>query len=199
MDLVELRAYVRDYTLRSDLSDTLLNGFLSQIEAGFRRDLPRHRLAEKTTELSANTTTGAVSLPSDFREARSVQLDGEPLSIVSIDTRTKTKGTPAGYYVTGSTLALVPPPATSGGRVSLVYQALVPPLTDAAPSNWVLSNFPPVYVHALLALAYGWLKDSNAFTEQMSLYQAAVAAIDIDHRRSIYSGGTPIMPAGAGL
>lgn len=199
MDLFDLRAYIRDHTIRADLSDALIGGFIAQAESGFRRDIPRHRLAEKCVELTANVTTGAAQVPADFREARSIHLDGRPLRLVSIDTRTKAKGTPAGYYISGDRLVLVPPPAESGGKVSLVYWATVPPLTEAAPTNWVLENFAPLYIHSVLMIAYGFLRDTEGQGQQAALYQNAIGTVASDHARSAYSGGTPQMPAGGGL
>lgn len=197
--LTTLRNTIRDRAARPDLSDSLINGFVTQAEGDIRRDIRVHRLMEKWVDLTANVTIGAAVLPADFKSARSVQLDGCPIHPVSIHTRTKRKGKPTGYFLSGDKLVLVPPPCESGGKVNLIYYSLVPALTDENQTNWLLDNFPNVYTHAVLARAYQWLQDPNGAAEETTLYGQALGTVIEDENRAQFSGGTIIAPVGAGI
>lgn len=127
----------------------------------------RHMGMEALTQLY---TSGAdVALPDDFVELRSASLDGlaKPLEVLSSSQAASMSvgGVPGWFTIYGggdygcstggAIMRLTPPPAGSY-TVNIAYLRGLPPLSDAAPSNWLLRTAPNAYLWGTLveALAY---------------------------------------------
>jgi hypothetical protein len=119
-------------------------------------------------EMEATTTLSSaapITLPSDFREVRSLALVDSPdvpLDILSVaelkrQYATNIVGSPRAYAITGVTILLGPTP-TATVNLTLAYKAPIPTLSDANPTNWLLTKHPDLYLAASLAMAEfrGW-------------------------------------------
>ena len=151
------------------------------------RPLLKHRLMEKHVVLSA-PAGASPELPTDFQEARAILLNGSALRPLSFHQLTPNS---VGYVVTGDSLEVRPAPATDYS-VDLYYYAKLPALSNQNPTNWLLTNFPTVYLRACLAQLYHWAKDPAAEQAEKDLTSDALSAVVKDHNRSTMYGNTII-------
>ena len=154
----------------------------------------------EVTEPGLATAPGVatVALPSDFLELRLLALTdhpGRPLTPLSppdLHTRQQAAapGTPRHYAILGSSLHLAPIPARAFGLL-LDYYRSIPPLTETAPSNWLLAAHPDAYLFGALLQAATYLHSDRRVGDWQTLYDRAVAAIDVTDRNARWSG-TPL-------
>ncbi|MCJ2030717.1 hypothetical protein MKK50_15180 [Methylobacterium sp. J-043] len=185
MNLLELRTALADYTARSDLPITTL---ISLAESKFASSV-KHRLGERQVEIAVAKSARSFPLPADFREARSIKLDGRPLTLASIDDLDNAPGCTDRYAIVGTDVHLQSRPAESA-KIALTYYARVPALTEAAPSNWLSATFPDVYLYAALVEYAIWAQDKEKQASYAALLGVALGNLSADHTRSAFSGST---------
>jgi hypothetical protein len=118
---------------------------------------------ETMTTLDASNPI--IDLPADFWEVRDATLDSNPpvpiapTSIAALRTLFPSSriGQPQAYAISGSSLLIGPSP-DAAYTIVLRYKQTIPPLRDDAPTNWLLTKHPDLYVAASLAMAEfrGW-------------------------------------------
>ena len=68
------------------------------------------------------------------------------------------------------------------------YYARVPALTDVETFNWILTEYPDIYLYGSLVHAAPYLADDQRITVWAALYQSAVDALNQDNTKSRVSG-----------
>ena len=134
---------------------------------------------EKTAVLTPDIY-GKLALPADYLESRSFapQAAGyDALTLSGIDAN-------AGYYpyggvarqmsISGQTVSTFP---LSNGGVTLTYYAKIPALSDANPTNWLLSKAPGVYLYGSLIETAPFETDDSRSQMWLALYTAALAGL----------------------
>ena len=157
-DYSELILATGEHVNRTDIVDTAPR-FVTMAEVKLNRTL---RLRDQETLVTSTPdANGVVALPSDFLEIRSVVTQANPpivLRAMGADSANeiRTGGQPIGYTITQSDLVLEPP----SERVLLIsYYASIPALTSAAPTNWLLTKHPDIYLYATAFEAFMFLRD----------------------------------------
>jgi len=155
---------IGDELNREDLS-SVIPTWISLAEATFNRML-RHRrmLCRATAELDTQFT----ALPSDFLEAKNIQLNTSPVSsleFVTLEYADKLRqslsgGTPRYYTILGDTIEVVPTPSAAQ-TIELVYYKKITALSSTNTSNWVLAYHPDLYFYASLQHSAPYLKDDQ--------------------------------------
>lgn len=179
-DYNELQSSIADYIMRPDAP---VKSFIALAERDVAPSV-RHYLQEKSVTLTS--AANAVTLPADFQEARRIVIDGVLAKPVSAYAPNVGSGE-IGYFQRGNTYNIVPE-QTANRSVEIIYYGRVPALSDAANTNWLLTNFPDVLFHAALVRAYRWLKDKDAEAMEQSSLQAAIGNLVADHKRAVNSG-----------
>jgi hypothetical protein len=158
----ELKTAVANWLARSDLTDYIPD-FITLFEAVANRRL-RVRQMETTTTLT--TSSGSVALPSDFQTWRRMGFaSGSRTSEVEYVTPnylysaypTSTADTPKLWTIVGSNIITRPYDDTASA-LTLDYYQTITALSDAAPTNWLLTKWPDVYLFGALAEASGFIK-----------------------------------------
>ena len=153
---------------------------------------------ERETSTSYSTVAGTqnLSVPVDFRQIRSVRFVGDPgypLEQVTPDflndQYTNLSGKPTVYAVEEESLKLGPVP-DGVYEVRLVYMTRIPPLTEASPTNWLLSTNADVYVYSTLWQAAAWLEDIDAATAFRAEMMEIIDEINASSNR--YRRSTPM-------
>jgi hypothetical protein len=131
-------------------------------EARFNRVLDTPDM-EATTALDASATS--IALPADYYEVRGLFLNGRstlPLEALTLNALKalypdNLSGVPIAYAVDGPNIVLGPLPNASC-TLTLKYKQKIQSLSDANPTNWLLTKHPDLYVAASLAMAEfrGW-------------------------------------------
>lgn len=164
----ELVTEIGEWANRADTDFTnRIPTFIRLFEARVNRKL-RSPQQEITLTQSTVGSTSTYALPSDFRQARKVILETdpitslEPMSPANLNTfyPDSATGQPAAYAISGQNLILAPTP---DGAYTLVinYFREVPALTDSNNTNWLLSAHPDAYLFGALCEAAAFLIDDD--------------------------------------
>lgn len=183
--LNELRAAITDYTTRTDVPVTTC---IALAESKFASTV-KHRLAEKFAEIPVAANAPSFPLPVDFQEARSLKIEGKPLTLASIDALNAVPGNTGEYAIVGTTVRLQSQPAADL-LVGFTYYARVPALTESNITNWLLATFPDVYLYGVLLEYAIWAQDTDKQAAYGTLLAAALGNLNLDHARGSFSGST---------
>lgn len=185
----DLQTAVGTWLHRSDLTAQIPD-FIALAEARMNADL-RARQMETITSINTTANNAFITLPSDLlRIRRLTTSDYTPLRYVTpdelqADWRTQT-GTPQVFTVIGSQAQLGPVP-DAVYALQLSYFQKVPALSNTNTTNWVLTNWPNVYLYGSLIAAQPYVMNDERMTMFMALYKEGVTGINaVDG----YSGNT---------
>ena len=182
----ELQAAAANWLVRADLT-TRIPEFIALAEARLNRTL-RARLAE--VEVSLSSTPGArfVLLPAGFTEplalwivlggARKAMRAAQP-SILPV---VPTPGQPSRWSVDGATLAFDRPCDQVYGLVLRMLAKFS--LSNAAPTNALLSDYPDAYLYATLAEAGPFLRDAELADTFEGRLQRVISEINAKDART---------------
>jgi hypothetical protein len=186
----ELKSSIANWLNRDDLT-SVIPDFISLAEAQIARDV-RHWRQEKRVTTPVNEQYE--NLPIDWLEMIQIQLTaGGRLQVISAAELQNRKEAslvaykPKYYRLTSDQIEFYPAPDSSY-EVAMQYYARVPALTDTDTTNWVLTDYPDIYLYGALVHAAPYLNDDQRINIWASLYQSAVDALDQDNKKSRVSG-----------
>jgi hypothetical protein len=132
---------------------TILSGMeraISLVEARFNRIL---RVSDMEAQATGTTSSGIIDLPSDFLAVRRVEvspygtLTPAPPKLASDEYPSGAGTYPRFYTILGLSMQIVPDTTST---VTLDYYQKIPSLSDEAPTNWLLTDHPDLYLYATL-------------------------------------------------
>lgn len=193
----ELQSAAAAWLVRSDLT-ARIREFIELAEARLNRVL-HGRLAETEASLSGVASSRTIALPSDYSDPLAcwIVLSGERCGLTYADPlvydATATAGQPAFWGIDGANLAFERPCDQAYDFV-LRYRAKFA-LSDAAPTNWLLSAHPDAYLFATLAEAGPLLREaalSEAYEQKLT---RALSEVNFKEARSRAMQGLRTEPA----
>ena len=151
------------------------NGALPEIPALRCRDM------EAVTLLSP--VNGACTLPADFLQWRRVVEDVSPRRELDYIAPAAAEqlyaaraGGPANHFtIIGASLFTFP---RAAHQVELTYYADVPALTALAPTNWLMTRNPGIYLRAALMQAAEYIKNDGEFQKQALLLRSLISGMN---------------------
>lgn len=188
--VTELEAYLNrsDYTPR-------IPTFLALVESRLNRLLDDPEMEVRAT---ATGTGQFTALPSDFKRLVGISTGGrwfnglEQVSgsrITSLDQ--SISGDPRYYAIVDGSITFAP--IDTAANMTMLYVRRIPALTAAAPSNWLLTMAPDLYLYGALIQAniFGW--QDERVPGFKTLFDEAIAEMrmDADNRRW---GSAPLAP-----
>lgn len=183
-----LVASISSWMNRTDLA-TVVPDFVTVVESRIARDL-RLRNQIVTSTLTATASVQSVALPADWLEFEnlSVTLTGTPdtnlqyLTIEQIDAKYPNGGgtsRPFVYTIEGPNILLGPMPDVNY-TIGILYYARFPSLITAG-TNWLMTNFPNVYLYGALREAALFTMNDERAAHWDTLYMKTVKDVqDID-------------------
>jgi hypothetical protein len=188
-----LKTAVADFLNRDDLT-SVVPTFIALAEADMQRKVRHWRME---TRSAAQLDTQFSAIPSDWAETiRFYLTSGETarLELLShaelLDRKQRAgavNGQPYYYAMTGSQFELYPvPDGVYTGE--LLYFAKIPALSDAATTNWLLTDSPDAYLYGALVHAAPYLKDDARIQVWAALYQSAIDNLNAASDSARYSG-----------
>lgn len=187
MNYAELQENIAKFLNREDLVKEIPM-FIELAEARIRRDL-RERSMQVRAE--ADCYAEYFKLPCDWVQTVRVQADDRVLRLIdafNIDRVTLT-GPTRFYRHVESNLQLLPAPSEKhGSRLILEYLAEVSKLSDESPTNWLLEQYPDIYLYSALLSATSYLHDDARIPIWSQAYGEAVSAANMASDRAEYSG-----------
>ena len=182
----ELQAAAATWLVRGDLTQRIPE-FITLAEARLNRVL-RARLAEADVALTATTGARKIPLPDGFTEPLRVWLEltggREELPFIdaSLIGASSLRGQPGAWAVDGANLAFDQPCDQAYGLTLRMLKRFS--LSDAAPTNALLSDSPDVYLFATLSEAAPFLRDAELAGAYETKLGRAIAELNAKDARS---------------
>lgn len=188
----DLKASLANWLHRADL-EALIPDFIRLAEIQMNADVTS-RSMETRAVLTATAGDANLDLPGDVLDIRRLQVLGSFNRVliyrsadeVAQENPLSRSGVPEVFMVHGSSLELAPIP-DSNYSIELLYYQRIPALSDANPTNWLLTICPNAYLYGALLAAQPYLINDERIPMIQSLYRQAVDGLNsIDW----YSGST---------
>jgi len=199
----ELKTAIAAWMARSDLTSNL-DDFIDLCEARVSyggqapyESEPIRILGTEQANESLTISSQTTALPTGFLEARSFYLDNstnDPLDYFSPDrfweaNAANDTGTPEIYTIQGTNIVVAPSPdVTYTGKLS--YFKKMDALSDSATTNWLITNYPNVYLYGSLFEGALYVKDYNEADRWFALYKSAIDGLVDQDKTSRHSGST---------
>ena len=187
-----LQTSIADFLNRSDLT-SVVPDFITLCEARIRRNIrTRH-----TSILQATLASGDAKLtfPADIVEVVTVAISGSALGsqvelIAHDDLLEKlrlytTSGTPRFASIVGEELWFAPLP-DADYTIDIEVEGPFVPLSNAAPSNWILADYPDVYLYGALTESAPYLKDDARVRTWDTRFRGALEELERNRDRWKY-------------
>jgi hypothetical protein len=133
-------------------------------------------------------------LPNDWISIIQVQhTDGGVISSASSSemadyrAQSNTPAKPRYWRLTANEMEFYPIPDATY-NITMLYRARIPALTDADPSNWLLTYSPDVVLYAALMQSAPYLADDARVAVWGSMYQSGVEALNNESAQAQVSG-----------
>src|SRR6188768_2969249 len=176
---------------RSDLA-TEADDFVALCEAEMNQVL-RTRRQITITELTLDSDSRA-ALPTDYLEFRRVTALTSPrrtLDLVSPNYRDDTypyrhSGFPTVFSIDGDGILVLPATTSS---IEFEYYAKIAALTEANQSNWLLEQFPNLYLYGSMKHAAIFIGDVARMQQMGSLFSGLLDALVVSDRGATMSRG----------
>lgn len=133
--------------------------------------------------LPTGSSVSLTTLPTDCLEIRMVVANTSPRVTLgfagagwSIDSYDSLAGFPSVYTMVGTSLVVYP---TTTETLALTYYARIPALSAANQSNWLLTNYPNVYLYGALVEASPYLLDDARVATWEAKFNEGVALAEV--------------------
>jgi len=173
----ELQASVADFLERGDLT-AVIPDFIKLAEADINSQF-NLRDGDQNTALTTVPGSRFVALPAGYREAQNFWIEwtygrGDPLRFVlpELLITYSAPGRPLTWCIDGTNIAFERP-VDQAYSVTLRTSGAVQ-LSDAAPTNLLLTNYPNVYLYGALREAATYLKDTEALQIWSAKFEEAI-------------------------
>lgn len=184
----ELRTEVAAWLHRNDLTDRIPT-FIEFATNRLSRSITSPRMEASTT---LTVTSGTASLPSDFRAAISMTLGTvEYKAITAADMRAMNQGgirpTYPVYSIVNNQITVYPAESSSP---TFIYATRLANLVTDADTNWVLQDYPDVYLMASLAEARKFVLDDTRLVQYEQMTIARIAELNRNELRNVENTAT---------
>lgn len=188
-----LKTAIADFLNRDDLAATVPT-FISLAEADINRRVRHWRMENRAT---ATLDGRYEALPPRFLAPIRLSVTGDKIyqlkpagQSAMLDLRSQSadqSGRPEYYALTKGELEFFPTPSDDYS-LEMVYYEGVEPLSDSVATNWLLTNYPDVYLYGSLVHTAPYLNDDQRTQVWAAFYQSAVDALDLDDQAAKFGG-----------
>ena len=163
----ELNTAVANWLDRDDLTNRIPE-FIALCEARFNRSLRIRAMETLDTTVSTVAGTSTVALPTGYVQMRDISLITSPITQLQyltpeimnrINAGSRT-GKPETYTIIANNILFGPTP-DAVYNISMLYYKTFDALTALAPTNWVITNAPDVYLYGALLEAEPFLMNDQ--------------------------------------
>lgn len=182
MNWGELKTEVQDFIHRNDLT-AKMPIFCELAEASINKDL---RSIEMEKRIDQTFEDAFTDLPTDYLEMRAMHINAsgarrvlQEMTPQQLDNRyTSASGTPRAFTIQAGQIEMRPAPAGSPSSVDgeITYFARVVSLSAAADgiTNTILTNYPLIYLSAMLIHANSYVQDDNETKKWITFYDGQI-------------------------
>ncbi len=179
----ELQAEVANFLNRDDLT-AAIPSFIRLAEAKMNRDLRHWRMEKRST---ANLDTQFTALPVDFIAPIRLHLNTAATKVLELAgtneisklraDASNTTGEPSFYALIDGAIEAFPTPA-GAFDLEILYYGTLDALNDSNPTNWVLSNYPDVYLYGTLLHSAPYLMENENIQVWGAYYSSSVESVN---------------------
>ena len=190
----ELQTAVANWLDRDDLTDRIPE-FITLCEARFNRSL-RIRAME-TLDISVDTVSGTstVALPTGYVQMRDINLITSPITQLQYLTPEimnrvhagSSSGKPETYTIIANKILFGPTP-DAVYDISMLYYKTFDALSDSAPTNWVITNAPDVYLYGTLLEAEPFLMNDQRVQLRATALTQSINTLQEQDNKDRHSG-----------
>jgi hypothetical protein len=195
----ELKSAIGDFLNRSDLT-SVIPTFIDFAEAEINRTV---RVRQMVARAEAAIDTRFSAVPSDFVEAKDlVIVTGTPVTPLEFvtqqemaqirNTEIASAGKPKYFSVVGAQFEFVPTPDAEYS-LEMTYFAKISALTLDADTNWLLTDYPDLYLYTSLMHSAPYLKDDERLAVWAQLAKKAKEELIARDTSASFNGSTPKM------
>lgn len=181
MDYANLKSHIAQTIGRSDLT-TEIADTIAVLEQELSLTL---RTAElQNTAILVQNIDGSYDLPDDFVEMIRVRVNDADVEQMNPQVADTAYSTPVAFYTLGQLLHIRVIP-DDGDEVLIDYYKRVPALSDAEPTNDLLTRYPTLYVTGAmlyLKLLIQDLEEAQAYSERFNSLMEAVNKLNARRR-----------------
>ena len=207
MDYTELKQAIANWVDYS-FDDARIPVFISLAEAKMNRLIKTLEMS-CAAQATGDGERTAFDLPADWAGARQITVGEIPATYLTpssfdlaltqlyppqVAEPTETVSTPHGWVYTLSAASATPgapggiklrvaPVVPEGVGISMDYYRRVPPLSDAAPTNWMLEDNEDVYLQGSLSFAYGSAMDERRADWYNTRFEKSLNEVHLDDWR----------------
>jgi len=189
----ELKTSIANFLARDDLTSQIPD-FIRLAEARMSRELDARSMEKRATATTV-AGDGYISLPTDLREIRNVQLNTDPVTtlesytvqMINTDYAGQGQGKPKAYSIVGTEILLKPTP-DAAYTLEIVYGENVQALSDEDTNNTILLRHPDAYLYGSLMNAYTYLMDETRASQYDALFTRIMDEIIRDTEKARYGG-----------
>lgn len=170
-----LKTAVANWTHRDDLYD-IAPDFITLVENRINRSLrviQQEEIALLTVDTTAGYTYGFAALPTDFLAVRTIYVESSPIQELTYVTpnemdRLSQSGQPLAHYTISRDQIRLD--GTSSSNIYLNYYAKVAALSVSNETNWLVDQYPDVYLYGVLAEAFSYCQADDQATKYGQLF-----------------------------
>lgn len=177
----ELQASVANFLHRSDLT-AIIPDLITLAEHKIYSDL-NSRKQDSIATLATVSQQEFVAMPTDLINVRAMvnatkntTIDYKSPDALAKEFVSGVYGAPNFYTIVGDNFYFAPVP-DAAYALRIAYQAKVPALSVSG-TNWLMTNYPSVYLYATLCCSAPYLKDDSRVQVWEALYQQAIQGVN---------------------
>lgn len=191
----ELQASIANWLARAALT-SVIPDFIRMCETQISRRL-RIRMMEADVSLTTVAGTATVSLPTGFKKARYLYIDGDPDNALTYRTPEQLtieypgnwRGKPRAFTLVGDKIKFGPVPDSAYTVLGTSWNAITA-LSDAAPTNSMLTANPDLYLYGTLLQAAPYLGQDARINVWSGFFLQILDDIQIEDDTDRHSGST---------
>lgn len=195
-----LQTAIASWVDRDDLTSQIAD-FIALAESDMNATIRTRQNTAYATVTFA--TTGLAPVPDEFRMVKTLRLSDSPnydMESVSLDrisellAYNREGGNPEAFAVDGESLRAYPTPSTSVDALCHYYRT-IPALADDNTSNWVLANYPQVYLYGAIAHAHAYMDDTEEEQKFRAKFEDAMRRLNAEGANLYGDSATMLMEA----
>lgn len=192
-DYSTLKTEVANWIHRTDLT-TNIPVFIQLAESKIANSIKGLPLETSLTQ----TLTGGVktlALPADYNEMQSIEVQSNPTSVLEFVpdnvllqyNSNNTSGVPEFFTIIGNNIVFSKIP-DSNYSIVITYIAKLTALSDVNTTNWVLTNFPYLYLYGSLIEASIYCNDPDQVQFYQTKFDSAIMDVIEKYSNQKFSG-----------
>lgn len=187
---------IQEHLDREDLTKVQVGNIIALAEASINRRLRANPVPQMETVLNIVTTGVDIGLPDDFLKIRAIRPASDCINLA----QTAPFGgaapiSPAYYTVVNKKLRFARQLAPDQA-IEIIYYAALPGVNENMPDNWLLNEYPDIYLHGCLASAEAFIANDERVGMWRSMFDQGMAELIEAGNRARYGNG-PLVPRGA--